>query len=247
MFKNKKMTEIDTEIKRIAAETGIESSVIMEQVSKIKQEKGLDDLTAMAVWKADPRNSALLGGVIGNVVAKVIGMDYPAPEVGRSWGNVYAFVGFRDEYSLRKFGINEDVASQIVPKFDGVDIVEFKARLMDRKGKDGLLLGRFLDIDSIAKSDAKFPSLKELAEEYGILTVSQISEHVKENVFVKGIVGRHIEKDGVKIGLVISSTGSNPLTVWYRGEMPDVGVETTMFGYISDYNGDVSLRAKGVL
>jgi len=235
----KNKMDLQNEIARIAKETGQAEAEIKAQLDTFKQQ-GYSDQAAVAVLKSQPTVKNRLGGkIIDNALIVPFSKDTPRDVTTKRGpakvANVSVFVKDAGKWSAAQISLWDDAIDASLAKFEVGKPV--KATIRAKEGSD-----RITVLGDIKPDATPVKPLGELAEQVGLLKLSQIASVVGNDCFVNGIIGRTFTTQ-YGGGIEISDVGSNPITVYVEdlGTMK-VGDEVVVAGRVLEKNGAITIR-----
>jgi hypothetical protein len=229
--------DIATEITRIAKETGQAEAELKALLDQFKQ-KGYSDQAAIAVLKSQPKIKNRLGGKLINDALMVPFAKEGAREVSTTRGpakvaNVSVFIQDGGKWNANRLSLWDDAIEANLAKFEVGKPVT--ATLRVREDKISI-------VGDVKPNATPVPALSKLAEQVGLLKLSQVAMAAGSDALVGGIVGRAFTTPYGN-GLELSEVGSNPVTVYLSGDKTaKEGDQVIVAGRIVDKNGAISVR-----
>lgn len=223
-------------VKELSDRTGISISEIQKEISSIMEEQGIDESSALAVFKCKPEVRRYLRGVVRNIVFRTLTIEEPIG--GRDWANVFGYVGYNNEYErqIRKIYLRPET-TDLLANFTPGNLVEFRGRLNETTERTPIPTVTILS--DIAPSKEKFPTAEKLFEETPSVPFNDLERYIGKYITVEGFVGGFIpEHSDSPSGFYLADSESlNTIVVWLREDL-ETGNKVKIFGQLilSDRN-----------
>lgn len=244
--------EIEEEMNRISSVAGISMEQVKKNVdSKVKE--GASPELAIEKYKATIAYK--LNGEMIEGLALVVGKEMPrvfSNERGEyTSAGLHLFIQKSDGFTLRSMRLYGDRAP-MVDNYTIGELVKGKFKLLDNGTGANL-------ITTLEKATGSFPTILELVDSLPAdhankkVALKDVAEYAgKGRYFFQGVCSGGIMSradPGKKIGFMLSSLSSNPVTTWISNinmEVKDGPI--TVFGrpYVSTKTGKLQIDALGV-